>query len=474
MRNSIRLFVNGREREVGAEHAFLTLSTWLREVEHATGTKVVCEEGDCGACTVLVASVPKPAGAPLRYAAVNSCIQIMAQLDGVHVVTVEGVSRNDELSTIQQQMIDHHGAQCGYCTPGFICAMTALAEEKRSWTPREVREALTGNLCRCTGYVSIIEAAMAASGSAAPSMEELYPSVPIVARMRDLAADQVQLADGQRQFFAPATLDEALRIKADRNDAVLLQGGTDVGVLANKRAFAPSTLLSLRRVSGLCDLSVDDDSITAGANVTLAQLERETVTSIPQLNEMLRIFGSPQIRNAGTVVGNIANGSPIGDLLPYLFVSGASVEARSTQGARRIAVDALYRGYRTLDLAPDEIITRVFIPLPRAGETLKLYKVSRRRDLDISVFGAAIRIATDGNRIRSARVAYGGVAPTVVRLPQTEAFLEGSEISEATFLTAGERARAEVRPISDVRGAAEFRAQLAENILMKFYREIAQ
>src|SRR5512140_3360351 len=163
MRNSLRLFVNGRERQVGAEHAFLTLSTWLRDVERATGTKVVCEEGDRGACTVLVAFA---GGSMLRYVPLNSCIQLMAQLDGAHIVTVEGVSRNGELSTIQQQMVDHHGAQCGYCTPGFICAMTALAEEKRSWTPNEVRDALTGNLCRCTGYISIIEAAMAASGVA--------------------------------------------------------------------------------------------------------------------------------------------------------------------------------------------------------------------------------------------------------------------------------------------------------------------
>lgn len=470
MRNSLRLFVNGSERQVSAEHAFLTLSTWLRDVEHATGTKVVCEEGDCGACTVLVAFA---GGQELKYLPLNSCIQLMAQLDAAHVVTVEGVSRNGALSAIQQQMVDHHGAQCGYCTPGFICAMTALAEEKSSWTPADVREALTGNLCRCTGYISIIEAAMAASGASGPSLAELYPSAPIASRLRELAGEDLLLESDGRRFFAPASLAEAVRIKAAHPGAVILQGGTDLGVLANKRAFTPPVFLSLRRVPGLDEVAGDGAALRVGANVTLARLERETLSAIPQLNEMLRIFGSPQIRNAGTVVGNIANGSPISDLLPFLFVSGASIEAVGSRGPRTIAIDALYRGYKTLDLAPDEIITSVVIPLPRPDETLRLYKVTRRRDLDISAFGAAIRLKTDGHRISTARIAYGGVAPTVVRLPRTEAFLEGSELTEATFATAGEHARAEVKPISDVRGSAAYRAQLAENILLKFYREIA-
>ena len=469
MRSDIRFFLNGQPRTISDQHAFLTLSTWLRQVDLAIGTKVVCEEGDCGACTVLIG---RPVDGEVKYQPVNSCIQLVAQMDGAHVITVEGVGRERELSVIQEKMVEHHGAQCGYCTPGFVVAMTALAEEKREWKPCDVREALTGNLCRCTGYQPIIEAAMAASGQAGPTMAEQYPSAAILPHLSEARSSGTVVEGGERRYFAPPTFDEALRIKAAHPDLVILQGGTDLGVLANKRAFAPATFMSLAHIEELARIERNGDELSIGASATLTQLEVASRGVLPELNEILNLFGSPQIRNAGTVVGNIANGSPIADTIPFFFIAGAKLELASVRGSRTVDINNFYKGYKTLDLQKDELIRRVIVTLPTADETIRLYKVSRRRDLDISAFTAAFRMKIGDGRISSVRVAFGGVAATVVRMPRTEAALEGRELSEATFVAAGQEARAEVSPISDVRGSADFRSQLAENILMKLYWEL--
>jgi xanthine dehydrogenase small subunit len=472
MRDEVILLLNGRERRVRGSDAFLTLSAWLRQKEHAVGTKIVCEEGDCGACTVLVG---RSDGELIRYQTVNSCIQLLAQFDATHVVTVEGLALDGELSVMQQSMVDHHGAQCGFCTPGFVVAMSALYEEKSDWSEGEVKRCLTGNLCRCTGYEPIIKAAMAACGQAGPHLSDLYPAAAVRAVIEEPGRESLQLEDAAgRRYFAPSSLEEALALKSEHGDLVILQGATDVGVLINKRSFAPPFFMTLARVPGLDQLEISDGTMTIGATVSLTRLERATESLVPELHRMLEIFGSPQIRNAGTLAGNIANGSPIADTLPFLFVTGARLEVASTRGERTVEINSLYRGYKSLALEPDELITRIIVPLPRPDEILKLYKVSRRRDLDISTFTAAFLLKLDGKMISSVRIAYGGVGPTVLRLPRTEAVLEGSTISEETFQHAGEVARSEIAPISDVRGSAEFRLQLAGNILMKLQTELTR
>jgi xanthine dehydrogenase small subunit len=471
MRTELLLYLNGQQRRVRGEDAFLTVSTWLRQVERAIGTKVVCEEGDCGACTVLVGRLEE---GKLRYSPVNSCIQVVAQLDCTHLVTVEGLAAPGELSPIQEAMVDHHGAQCGFCTPGFVVAMTALGEEKKTWSATDVKDALTGNLCRCTGYASIIEAGLAASNAKWPTIAEMYSSqsaiAPVLAEERTTS---LAIESERRRFFAPASLDEAVRIKAEHPDLVIVQGGTDIGVIANKRGITPATLMSLAHVRELHEFSADTNQMTVGGAVTLARLEREVESIVPEFHGILRLFGSPQIRNAGTLAGNIANGSPIADTLPFLFITGTEIELGSVRGRRRVNINQLYRGYKQLDMAPDELITRIIIPLPSEDETIKLYKVSRRRDLDISAFTAAFRFRLDGDRMHSVQAAFGGVAATVIRVAAVESFLEGKTMSEETFRRAGEIARKSIKPITDVRGSAEFRSTLAENILMKLYFELA-
>ena len=449
MRDHILFHVNGREHRVEGGDVFTTLSNYLRYDLCATGTKVVCEEGDCGACTVLVRRAAQDDFRPI-----NSCIQALHQLDGMSIVTVEGLRDGERLSAVQEAMVTCHGAQCGYCTPGFVVAMTALYEKHDRVDEKQVRDGLTGNLCRCTGYEPIIKAALAVDGSTSAKMRDRYPDLPD-------AHDSVTVDN----FCAPNTLDEAIAFKRDHPGCTIVQGGTDVGVWVNKRNYAAPAMLSLTKIDSLNELREEDGAVVVGANTTLADFETFIADRIPELARILAIFGSPQIKNAGTLIGNIANGSPIGDTLPYLFVAGAVLELND--GARSVPIDRFYLGYRKFDLQPDEIITRVRIGIVR--DTLKLYKVSRRKDLDISAFTAAIRLRTTDGHINAASIAYGGVAPTVVRLPRTESFLAGKPIALATFEEAGRVARSEIKPISDVRGSADYRAQLAENILPKFW-----
>lgn len=461
MRDRVLIHINGVPHRIGGAEAFETLARFLRYDERLTGTKIVCEEGDCGACTVLVG---RRENGGLRYRPVNSCIQFLFQLDCTSVVTVEGLTKGGALTPLQDAMVRCHGAQCGYCTPGFVMAMAGLFECNDHPTATDVKGALTGNLCRCTGYESIINAALEVK--AQPRIEQLYPSAPIVAAIDEAEREPVRIEN----FFKPTTLEDAVAFKNEKT--VIAQGGTDFGVWCTKRNFVAETILSLDAIDGLGDIAVADGMLAVGGRVTLAQFESVVRDLVPSLAPIMDRFGSPQIKNAGTLAGNIANGSPIADSLPFLFVSGAALELTGRNGTRTVAVADFYLGYKKLDLRPDEIITRILIPLPADGDTLRLYKVSKRSHLDISTFTAAILMRRRDGRIDSMRLAYGGVAPVVLRLKKTEEFLTGKPIARETFAEAGEIARSEIAPISDVRGSRETRLQLAENILTKFYYDV--
>ncbi|HEU4522569.1 MAG TPA: FAD binding domain-containing protein, partial [Thermoanaerobaculia bacterium] len=392
------------------------------------------------------------------------CIQFLFQLDGTHVITVEGLSKNG-LTPLQESMVRCHGAQCGYCTPGFIMAMAAMFEgpPASGLGPRDVADALTGNLCRCTGYEPIIKAALEVEGQ--PTIDELYPPAPIARALS--GGGPVRIGN----FFKPATLEEAIEFKAAHPKCVIVQGATDFGVWCNKRGFVPEAVLSLDGIDGLDELRVGADELVVGGRTTLAAIEEAVAERVPELARILDRFGSPQIKNAGTLAGNIANASPIADSLPFLYVMGATLELTGRGGARSVPIDKFYRGYKTLDLAADEIITRIRIPLPAPSDILRLYKVSKRSHLDISSFTAAILMRRSGEKVESVRIAYGGVGPVILRLPRTEDFLSGRAFSQQTFDEAGLIARDEITPISDVRGSRDYRLLLAANILRKFYHE---
>lgn len=476
MRNEIVLYINGERTIVSGADAFLTLSDYLRGVLRKVGTKIVCEEGDCGACTILLG---RPDSGRLLYRSVNSCIYFVYQADGCHVITVEGLKRNGALHPVQQALVDAHGTQCGFCTPGFAVALAGLFHNRRAdaahnghvLTHQDLRDSVTGNLCRCTGYESILRAGLSVEESDSVNLDHFFPPGPILADLQNISSSACSVADGERSIDIPITAGAAAEAKGA--GAVVVSGATDIGVQHNKRGFSPKKVVALTHVSELSVLTSDADTIHAGAAVALTDLENLAKAKIPELHKMLWVFGAPQIRNAGTIGGNIVNASPIADTVPFLFVAGAELEIAGVNGSRRVPIQNFYRGYKDFDLGPGEILVRVHIPIPHPADHLRLYKVSRRKHLDISSFSLALRIRTSGSTIEEAIVAVGGAAPTVIRLPQTESGLRGRSISEDAFMEAGRSARNEIRPISDVRGSDEYRKTLAENLMRKAYFDLA-
>jgi xanthine dehydrogenase small subunit len=477
-RDHLLIYINGARHEVTGADAFLILSDYLRIRLGLVGTKIVCSEGDCGACSVLVGRLEN---GRMVYRAIDSCIQFMYQLDRTHIVSVEGLKCNGLLSPVQDAMVKCHGSQCGFCTPGFVTTIAGLLEDegitrKIALTPDELRYGLSGNLCRCTGYLQIIDAGCAVDPGKTARLSELYPDGPIIEVFEAHSDEGVLITDNTGRTVAiPASLQAAITFKAAHPGCTVVAGATDIGVQHNKGKIDPRAVLCLASIPEMRGVSHADGVLTVGACDTWTRVERYIAELIPQFHDILTVFGSPQIRNAGTIGGNIANASPIADSLPFLFVVGAELELAGPNGTRRIDINSFYHGYKKFDLKPDELIAKIHIPLPTAAQTLKLYKVSRRRDLDISTFTAAVLVEFDetGEAIQTARIAYGGVAPVVLRLPKTEAFLAGKPLEGLVMREAGAIARTEITPISDVRGSADFRLQLAENILAKFYFDCA-
>lgn len=472
MRDSIVIYVNGRRHVVSGERVFQSLSDFLRYDRTLPGTKVVCAEGDCGSCTVLVGR-PDESGRELVYRTVTSCIQFLYQLDGTHVITVEGLTPPEGLNDVQEAMVRCQGTQCGYCTPGFVVSLAALFAERPSPSRQEICTALVGNLCRCTGYESIVAAARAVPAGAMPPLAALYPSPSLRDELARRRREAVHVVSAGREFFKPATLAEAVQFKAAHPGCTVISGGTDLGVQINKGRAAPQVLLAIGDLGELHELATDAATITIGAAVPLSRLRQAARDALPELGKILDRFGSPPIKNAGTLGGNLANGSPIADTLPALYVLGAEIELVGPGGARRVDVNEFFTGYKQTVMRGDELVARVIVPRPAAHDVFRLYKVSKRRDLDISSFTAAFWLKRDGTTIAAARAAYGGVGPNVLRLPQTESFLLGRAFDEQTFVEAGAIATAEIAPIGDVRGAAEYRRTLAANVLRKLYWDSA-
>jgi xanthine dehydrogenase small subunit len=473
MREHILLYVNGRPVRVEGDDAFLTLSEFLRRRQNLPGTKVVCAEGDCGSCAVLIGRVE---GDRLRYTSVTSCIQLMLQLDGTHVVTVEGLRSGRELNLVQKAMVACQGTQCGFCTPGFVVSMCDMMQGGKALDVEQARRGLVGNLCRCTGYDSIIKAALAVKPGDVQPVDAIYPPRPIVAELSRAAGEEVRIETTSKKFYKPTTVADAARFRGENPDCVVIAGATDMGVVYNKRMRAIDVALSLGALAELRVIATDlGKSLYVGACATLTALENASLKHLPEFGRFLAYFGSPLIKNAGTLGGNIVTGSPIGDTIPALMALEAEVDIAGVNGARRVPMSGFYTGYRKTVLAPDELVTGVRIPLPKAGETFRLYKVSRRKDLDISGFGAAVWMKQANGTVDDIRIVYGGVGPMVMRMGKAEALIRGHAPTLERFEQAGNAARDEVTPITDVRGSEQYRRTLAKNILLKFWHEeIAQ
>lgn len=482
-RTSAVFYLNGQRHEPSPAAMELMLADYLRETRRLTGTKIVCAEGDCGACTVLMARPSLGGGAggaartkAPRFVAVNACIMRVAQCDGASLVTVEALGASSALGPVQQALCDAGGSQCGFCTPGFVVALAALTDRRKAErcgaiAAQDAKNALTGNLCRCTGYAPIIAGATAIDLAAWQPLAKAYWTKAIAA---DLARTQkIAIAPARRaEGFALAAPTKRAEVTAYLKQGYrFISGGTDVGVQINKGKAAAPKMLSLHLIGDLHEISLVGNTLTLGAMVSVATLRRAVEKRFPRLASFLDLFASPQIKNVATVVGNIANGSPIGDATTALMACGGEVRIEGGRGgkARWLPLAELYVGYRQLRLAHGEWISGLRLQLPTARDQVHFFKTSQRKDLDISAVNAGLWLQTKGARgaIASCRLAVGGVGPTIVRLAAAEAMLTGATLpltsAAQTELLAA--VQADIAPLSDLRGSAAFRRVVLANWL---------
>jgi xanthine dehydrogenase small subunit len=450
MSEPIRFYYRGAVHEVRDAAPTQTVLQHLREDLRCTGTKEGCAEGDCGACTVVLGSV---VNGKLELKAVNSCIQLTPTLDGKALFTVEDLQQPDgALHPVQQALVECHGSQCGFCTPGFAMSLWGLylKKEGQCAARKEIDDCLSGNLCRCTGYRPIIDAAQRMVELPQVQFDAARVTAQLEALKRDALA--VYSAHGQT-FLAPRTLDELIQLRAANPSAVLLAGSTDVGLWVTKQMRELGDIIYLGHVDALKMLRVAGDAMEIGAGVSLEDAYNALCRHYPgQLGELRQRFASLPIRNAGTLGGNVANGSPIGDSMPWLIALGAQVVLCGSAGERVLALEDFYLDYMKKDLQPGEFVQAVRVPLPRQDVRFRTYKLAKRFDQDISAVCAAFALRMEGDAIAEARVVFGGMAATPKRAAQAEAALNGRAWSEAAGarLCAAERyARQQRLPYED-------------------------
>jgi len=472
-RDFLLIYLNGERVEVRGADAFGMLSEFLRYRRRLTGTKVVCAEGDCGACTVLRA-FPRPGGKGLSFQSVNSCIFPVFLADGSHLVTIEGLREGGALNELQDRMAACNGAQCGFCTPGIVMALTEMFENKKSVDEKAAKNYLTGNLCRCTGYSPIVEAACSVDRSKLKSMASRYGDSAIEKDLAKHCKIPVLIESGSKKFVSPVTSAEAARFRGKHKGARIFSAATDLGVQKNKGLIQPDVNLSLNLIPELYTLKKNGSRIHVGSKVSLTDLENFVAGHIPEFESFLRIFASKQIKNVATLTGNVVNGSPIGDTLPFLQVTGAIVELRGVKGARKVNFAKFYKGYRQADVKNDEIVTGISFEIPARDERLRLFKVSQRKDLDISCVNAGFRLSLKDGKVADVRMALGGVGPTILSLPKTESFLKGKALDESVVSESLKVMAKEITPRSDVRGSSDYRLALSQNLFRKFVAEVTQ
>jgi xanthine dehydrogenase small subunit len=471
MRDQITFLLGSDVQRVGDVAPTTTLLQWLRRSKRMVGTKEGCAEGDCGACSIVLGELKD---GQVRYRAVNACILLMGQLEGRLVLTVEHVAGLDGvLHPCQQALIDLHGSQCGFCTPGFVMSLYAAYLTEQRPSRARLNDLLAGNLCRCTGYGGILAAG-----------ERMYdlarPDWDVERRARDAAAlDAIQHCEtvaldceGERAF-SPSDVDAFAGLVASHPDATVVAGATDVGLWVTKQYRVLGCLIHIDRVRDLQSVAVEGRTLRIGAAARYCDVEAVLGAHFPDFGELVRRIGGQQVRNSGTIGGNIANGSPIGDMPPALIALGATLHLRRADVRRSIPLEAFFLSYGKQDRLAGEFVESIEVGLLDDPLSLRCYKVSKRFDSDITAVLGALWIDIAGGYVRDARIAFGGMAAIPKRAKAVEAALCGHAWSEATVAAALAAFELEFAPISDFRASADYRLRVAKAMLQKYFIERA-
>jgi xanthine dehydrogenase small subunit len=470
MRRELRFLLNDREYRLRDVDPTRTVLQFLREDIGRCGSKEGCAEGDCGACTVVLA---EPSGNGLRYQAVNACIQFLPTLDGKQLITVEDLAKGPELHPVQQAMVDTHGSQCGFCTPGFVMSLFALYHSKQSPDRQTIIDHLAGNLCRCTGYGPIIEAANRSCGDGAGMDQFSAGAARVREALDELTDDQCLMLEHQgRQYFAPTNRNQLIELLREHPDSQLLAGGTDIGLWVTKQHRQIDSVIFLGQVRELRRLEQGADALMIGAAVTLSDAMQAITRHYPDFGELLRRYAAVPIRNQATLGGNIANGSPIGDSPPPLMAAGAELVLDGPDGERRLPLEAYFLEYGRQDRQPGEYVSMIRLPLPQAGQHFACYKLSKRFDQDISAVCAAFRLTLDPQGVVSDfRSGFGGMAGIPARATRMEQAIIGNPWNEDTVALGRAALTEDFSAIDDLRASAHYRMTAAANLLTRFHAE---
>lgn len=465
----IKFLLNQKVREETQLSPNMTVLNYLRTQVNKTGTKEGCGSGDCGACTVVLGEL---VNGQLQYRSVNSCLTFVSALHGKQLITVEDLQNTDKsLHPVQQALVEFHGSQCGYCTPGFIMSMFALSKNRPQANKDDILESLAGNLCRCTGYRPIIDAAMSLSTDK-PILDQFAElELRTIEKLKSISNEPATLNYENLSSFSPTTTDELAELLLTYPEARLLAGGTDLALEVTQFHREIEQLISVNLVADMKVLEETDSDIIIGANLPISDCYDVISKHYPDFGELLHRFASLQVRNQGTLGGNIANASPIGDAPPLLIALNANITLRRGKESRTIPIEDYFISYKVTAQQPSEFIEKILIPKPEARKEFRAYKLSKRLDDDISAVCGAFNLELDNDIVTSIRIAFGGMAATPKRAAACEQALLGKKWNVATVKVAMATLENDFEPLSDFRASKEYRSQTAANMLYRFFIE---
>tara|TARA_B110000438_G_scaffold299217_1_gene348962 strand:- start:2888 stop:4327 length:1440 start_codon:yes stop_codon:yes gene_type:complete len=466
--NIISFVHNDRIIEIKNSDPNETLLNYIRTKLKKTGTKEGCAEGGCGACTIVLGEIKND---EINYRAINSCITLLPTLQGKQLIIVEDlISKNGSLHPVQEAMVDNHGSQCGFCTPGFVMSLFSMFKKNSKFKDEEIKDAISGNLCRCTGYNPIIKAAKSLKNK--NKVDEFsQDQKKTLSLLKKISNKSVAIYEKDKKYFAPRNIKELKKIIRKNADASYLSGGTDLSLSVTKDRKSLNSIIYLSSINELNYIKSNDKYIEVGASTPLIEIETYIKRYYPDFEKILKRYGSPQIRNVATMAGNIATASPIGDCLPLLLSLNSQVVLQGLKKRQVLFLDNFFISYRKTKIKKKQFIHSILIPIPK-NNIFKAYKVSKRFDDDISSVCGAFNLEIKNNKIISAKIAYGGMSSTPKRAILCEKMLLNSIISEKIIHKAQEALENDFKPISDMRASSLYRIEVAKNLLEKYFAEI--